>query len=87
MINSDDDEALQRVVEGIGSGGGVPRPLGGGGEPSSSAKMRIDFGKQPCSESPILRETKTYFDGLTGPLVTSQGENSAILERTFKRHI
>jgi hypothetical protein len=75
------------VVEGISSGGGAPGPLGGGREPSSSAKMRIDFGKQPHLEPPILREIKTCFDGLTGPLVTSQGENSALLERTFERRV
>ena len=75
------------MVEGIGSGGGTPGPLGGRGEPSSSTKMRIDFGKQPSSKPPILKETNTYFDGLTGPLVTSQGENSAALERTFEHHI
>jgi hypothetical protein len=49
--------------------------------------MRINFGKHPCSEPPILRETETYFDGLTGPLVTSQGENSVALERTFQRRV
>jgi hypothetical protein len=59
------------VVEGIGSGEGTPEPSGGGGEPSSSMKMRIDFGKQPRSELPILREIETCFDGLTSPLVTS----------------
>jgi hypothetical protein len=75
------------VVEGIGSGGGAPGPSGGGGKPSSSAKMRIDFGKQPHSEPPILRETETCFDGLTGPLVTSQGENSVVMERTFKQRV
>jgi hypothetical protein len=67
------------VAEGIGSGEGVPAPSGGGGEPSSSAKMQIDFGKQPRSEPPILRETEIYFDGLTGSLVTNQGENSAAM--------
>jgi hypothetical protein len=75
------------VVEGIGSGGGVPAPSEGGGEPSLSAKMRIDVGKQPRSEPPILREIENYFDGLTGPLVTSQGKNSATVERTFQRRI
>jgi hypothetical protein len=59
--------------------------LGGGREPSSSARMRIDFGKQPSSESPILRDDDTFFNGLTGPLVTSQGENFAIFGRTFMR--
>jgi hypothetical protein len=61
------------VVEGISSSRGAPGPSGGGGprgEPFSSTKMRIDFGKQPRSEPPILRETETCFDGLTGPLMT-----------------
>ena len=44
LINSDGDEALQRVVEGIGSGGRTSRPLEGGGEPSSSAKMQLISG-------------------------------------------
>jgi hypothetical protein len=86
-ISFDDPDAVPRVVEGIGSGGGAPGPSRCGGEPSSSAKMRIDFGKQPRSEPPIPRETETYFDGLTGPLVTSQGKNSAALERTFRCRI
>jgi hypothetical protein len=84
LIDSDDPDAFRRVVEGIGSGGRAPEPSGGGGEPSSSAKVQIDFGKQPRSEPPILRETETYFDGLTGPLVTSQGKNFTALERTFE---
>jgi hypothetical protein len=67
----------------MGSGGGAPGPSGGGGEPSSSARMRIDFGRQPSSEPPILRDTETFVDGLMGPLVTTHGENSAIYERTF----
>jgi hypothetical protein len=29
----------------MGSRGGTPGPSGGGREPSSSAKMQIDFGK------------------------------------------
>jgi hypothetical protein len=86
-ISSDDPDALRRVVEGIDSGGGAPGPSGDDGEPSSSAKMRIDFRKQPRSEPPVLKETKPYFDGLTSPLVTSQGENSATLERTFGRRV
>ena len=45
LIFYDDEEAQQREVEGMGSGGGTPRPLGGGGEPSSSARMRIDLEK------------------------------------------
>jgi hypothetical protein len=57
------------------SGGGPPGPLRGGGEPSSSAKMQIDFGKEPHSEPrsepPILRDAKTFFDGLTSRLLTS----------------
>ena len=72
------------MVEGICSSEGAPGPFGGGGEPSSSAKMRIDFLKQPSLERPILKEIETYFDGLSGPSVTSQGKNSAALERTFK---
>jgi hypothetical protein len=83
LIDSDDEEALQRQVDGMGSGGGAPGPSGGGGEPSSSARMRIDFGRQPSSEPPILRDTETFVDGLMGPLVTTHGENSAIYERTF----
>jgi hypothetical protein len=71
----------------MGSGGGAPGPSGGGGGPSSSVKMRIDYGKQPLSEPPILRESETYFDGVTGSLVTSQGENSATIEKTFQRRI
>jgi hypothetical protein len=47
--------------------------------------MRIDFGKQPTSEPPIIRDDDTFFDDLTGPLVTSQGENSAIFGKTFRR--
>jgi hypothetical protein len=62
----------------MGSGREAPRPSGGIEEPSSSVKMRIDFGNEPHSEPPILRESKTFFDSLTGPLVTSQGENSAV---------
>jgi hypothetical protein len=81
----DDEEARQSEVEGMGSGGGALGLSGGGGEPSSSVRMRIDFGKQPSSEPPILRDDDTFSDGLTGPLVTSQGENSAIFGRTFMR--
>jgi hypothetical protein len=69
----------------MGSGGGAPRPSGGGGEPSSSTRMQIDFGKQPISEPPIFRDDDTFFDGLTGPMVTSQGKNSAIFGRTVMR--
>jgi hypothetical protein len=83
LIYSDDEEACRREVEGMGSGEGAPGPSGGGGELSSSARMRIDFGKQPSSEPPILRDDDTFFDGLRSPLVTSQGENSAIFGRTF----
>jgi hypothetical protein len=83
LIYSDDEEAHRRQVEGMGSGRGAPEPSEGGGEPSSSARMRIDFGKEPSSEPPILRDAETFFDGLTGPLVTSQGENSAVFGRTF----
>jgi hypothetical protein len=35
-------------------------------------------------EPPIVRDDDTFFDDLTGLLVTSQGENSAIFERTFR---
>jgi hypothetical protein len=87
LIDCDDEKALRRVIEGVGSSKGAPGPSGGSGEPSSSVKMQIDFEKQPRSEPPILRETETCFDGLTGPLVTSQGENSAALERTFQRRV
>jgi hypothetical protein len=83
LIDSNDEEALRREVEGLGSGGRAPGPSGGGGKPSSSAKMRIDYGKQPLSEPPILKESETYFDGVTGPLVTSQGENYVAIEKTF----
>jgi hypothetical protein len=85
LIFSDDEKARRRELEGMGSGGGAPGPSRGGGEPSSSARMRIDFGKQPTSEPPIVRDDDTFFDGLTGPLVTSQGENFAIFGRTFRR--
>jgi hypothetical protein len=85
LIYSDDEAARQSELEGMGSGGGPPGPLGGGGEPSSSARMQIDFGKQPSSEPPILRDDDTFFDGLTGLMVTSQGENSAIFGRTMMR--
>jgi hypothetical protein len=67
------------------SGGGAPGPSGDGGEPSSNTRMRIDFGKQPISKPPIFRDDDTFFDGLTGPMVTSQGENSAIFGRTVTR--
>jgi hypothetical protein len=85
LIFSDDEEARQREVEGMGSGGGAAGPSGGGGEPSSSTRMRIDFGKQPISEPPIVRDDDIFSDGLTGPLVTSQDKNSTILGRTFRR--
>jgi hypothetical protein len=83
LIFSDDKETHQRQVEGMSSGGGAPGPSGGGREPSSSARMRIDFRNQPSSEPPILRDAETFVDGLTGPLVTSQGENSAVFGKTF----
>jgi hypothetical protein len=82
LIFSDDKDARRSELEGMGSGGRVPGPFGGGGESSSSARMRIDFGKQPITEPPIFRDDDTFFDGLTGPMVTSQGENSAIFGRT-----
>jgi hypothetical protein len=85
LIYSDDEAARRGELEGMGSGGGPPGPSGGGGEPSSSARMRIDFGKQPSSEPPIIKDDDTFFDGLTGPMVTSQGENSAIFGRTVMR--
>jgi hypothetical protein len=69
----------------MGSGEGAPGPSGGGGEPSSTARMRIDFGKQPSLEPPILKDDDTFFDGLSGLLVTSQGKNSAIFGRKFMR--
>jgi hypothetical protein len=69
----------------MGSGGGAPGPSRDGGEPSSTARMRIDFGKQPILEPPIVRDDDTFFDGLMGPLVTSQGENSTIFGRTFRQ--
>ena len=69
----------------MGSGGGAPGSSGGGGELSSSARMRIDFGKQPMQEPPIVKDDDTRFDGLTGPMVTSQGKNSAILGKTFQQ--
>jgi hypothetical protein len=85
LIFSDDEEARRSEVEGMGSGGGAPGPSGGGREPSSSARMRINFGKQPSLEPPILRDDDTFFDGLTGPLVISQDKNFAIFRRTFMR--
>jgi hypothetical protein len=85
LIFSNDEEARRREVEGMGSGGGAPGSSGGGREPSSSARMRIDFGKQPISEPPIVRDDDTFFDGLMGPLVTSQAENSAIFGRAFRQ--
>jgi hypothetical protein len=84
LINSDDEKALRREVEGLDSGRGAPGPSGGSGGPSSSTKMRIGYGKQPLLEPPILKENETCFDGVTGPLVTSQGENSAAIEKTFQ---
>jgi hypothetical protein len=47
--------------------------------------MRIDFERQPSSEPPIFRDGDIFFDGLTGPMVTSQGENSVIFGRTVMR--
>jgi hypothetical protein len=85
LIFSNDKVARRSELEGMGSGRGPSGPSGGGGEPSSSARMRIDFGNQPNSEPPILRDGDTFFDGLTGPMVTSQGENSAIFGRTVMR--
>jgi hypothetical protein len=52
---------------------GAPGPVRGVGQPSSSVAKRIDFGNEPHSEPPILRESETSADGLTGPLITSQG--------------
>jgi hypothetical protein len=75
LIVSNDKAAQQCELQGMGSGRGPPGPSGGGGEPSSSARMRIDFERQPSSEPPIFRDGDTFFDGLTGPMVTSQGEN------------
>jgi hypothetical protein len=85
LIYSDNEAARRSELEGMGSGGGPPGPSGGGREPSSSTRMRIDFGKQPSSEPSIFRDGDTFFDGLTGPMVTSQGENSAIFGRTVMR--
>jgi hypothetical protein len=45
LIYSDDEAAQRSELEGMGSSGGPPGPSGGGGEPSSSARMRIEFGK------------------------------------------
>jgi hypothetical protein len=87
LIDSDDEEALRREVEGLDSDGGVPGPLGGGEGPSSSAKMRTNYRKQPLSKPPILRESETCFDGVTSPLVTSQGENSTVVEKTFQHRV
>jgi hypothetical protein len=84
LIDSDDEEALRREVEGLDSSGGAPGPSRGGGKHSSSMRMRIDYGKQPLSEPPILRENETCFNGVTSPLVTSQEENSTAVERTFQ---
>jgi hypothetical protein len=85
LIVSDDEAAQQCELQGMGSSGGPQGPSGGGGEPSSSARMRIDFERQPSSEPPIFRDGDTFFDGLTGPMVISQGENSAISGRTVMR--
>jgi hypothetical protein len=85
LIFSDDEDARRSKLEGMGSGGGAPGPSRGGREPLSSARMRIDFGKQPTLEPPIVRNDDTFFDGLTGLLVTNQGKNSAIFGRTFMR--
>jgi hypothetical protein len=85
LIVSDDEAAEQCELQGLGSGGGLPGPSGGGGEPSSSVRMRIDFERQPSSEPPIFRDGDTFFDGLMGPMVTSQGENCAIFGRTIMR--
>jgi hypothetical protein len=85
LIFSDDEDARRSELEGMGSGGGGPGPSGGRGEPSSSVRMRIDFGKQPISEPPIFRDDDTFLDGLTGPMVTSQGENSTLFGRTVMR--
>jgi hypothetical protein len=84
LIVSDNEAAQQCELQGMGSGRGPPGPSGGGGEPSLSARMRIDFERQPSSEPPIFRDGDTFFDGLTGPMVTSQGENSAISGGTVK---
>jgi hypothetical protein len=85
LIVSDDEAAQQCELQGMGRSRGPPGPSGGGGEPSSSARMHIDFERQPSSEPPIFRDGDTFFDGLTGPMVTSQGENSAIFGRTVMR--
>jgi hypothetical protein len=71
LIDSDDEKALRREVEELGSGGGALEPSKEGGERSSSARMQIDYWKQPLSEPPILMESETCFDGVTSPLVTS----------------
>jgi hypothetical protein len=81
LIFSDNKDARRSKLEGMGSGGGAPAPSGGGGEPSSSARMRIDFGKQPTLEPPIIRDDDTFFDGLTGPLVTSQGQKTCNFQK------
>jgi hypothetical protein len=39
LIFSDDEDARRSELEGMGSSGGAPEPSGGGGEPSSSARM------------------------------------------------
>jgi hypothetical protein len=85
LIVSDDEATQQCELQRMGSGGGPPGPSGGGGEPSSSARKHIDFERQPSSEPPIFRDGDTFFDGLTGSMVTSQGENSAISGRTVMR--
>jgi hypothetical protein len=80
LIYSDDEAARQSELEGMGSGRGPPGPTGGAGEPSSSARMRNDFERQPSSEPLIFSDGDTFFDGLTGLMVISQGENSGFSE-------
>ena len=47
--------------------------------------MRIDFGRRPDKEPIVFKEDDTRFDGVTVPMVTSQGENSVVFRKVFRR--
>ena len=71
LIDFDVEEAQRYEIEGMGSGRGAPGPSGGGREPFSSIRMRIDFRNQPRLEPPILKDDVTRFNGLMDLLVTN----------------